>query len=56
MTQKELVTRVAALEGKKHEASVGDIREILRILAQLEADTGEVAALIRKMASSKGEK
>lgn len=37
MNLKELASTVADFEGKKHEASIGDIREILKILVQLDA-------------------
>ena len=33
----QLSSIVARYEGKKHQATIGDIREILRILAELEA-------------------
>jgi hypothetical protein len=32
MTIKELVSKIAKLEGKKHQASVGDVREIVGLL------------------------
>jgi len=35
MTIKELVKHIATFEGKKHEASVSDIREIVGILSDL---------------------
>lgn len=35
MTIKELVSHIAKLEGKKHEASVGDIKEIVGLLSDL---------------------
>ncbi len=31
MKIRELVSKIAKLEGKKHQASVGDVREILKI-------------------------
>lgn len=37
MTIQKLANQLAKIEGKKHEASVGDIREILRALCALEA-------------------
>lgn len=49
MTKKELVKAIASLEGKKHQASVGDIREILTIIEQLEKNSGgEVVACIQR--------
>jgi hypothetical protein len=33
MNIKELATHVAKLEGKKHQASIGDVREIIGILS-----------------------
>ncbi len=35
MTLNQLASRIAKAEGKKHQASVGDIREILGILADI---------------------
>jgi hypothetical protein len=35
MNIKELVSHIAEQEGKKHEASVGDVREIVGILSDL---------------------
>ncbi len=33
MTIKELVSKIAKLEGKKHQASVGDVREIVGLVS-----------------------
>lgn len=59
MTFKELASRLAKAEGKKHQASVGDVRELLSKLAQMIKDdpitvlqTLQVAAA-RKKASKK---
>ncbi len=42
MTKKMTLVRLASLiakrEGKKHQASIGDIREILKIIMQLELE------------------
>lgn len=35
MTLKELVSAIAKEEGKKHQASVGDVREIVGIISDL---------------------
>lgn len=32
MTIKELVSKISKLEGKKHQASVGDVREIIALV------------------------
>ena len=40
---KELVAIVAKEEGKKHESSVGDVREIVSILSDLEYQTDGAA-------------
>lgn len=37
MTLNQLASAIAKLEGKKHQASIGDIREILKILVEAEA-------------------
>lgn len=56
MTLKELVSQIAKLEGKNHEASVGDIREILAILADLEAEGWGVCQLLARMAAKRASK
>lgn len=33
MTVKELVSKLAKLEGKRHQASVGDIRELVGLIS-----------------------
>ena len=38
MTLQKLATLIAKREGKKHEASIGDIREILKIIIDLELE------------------
>lgn len=38
MAQAKLASKIAKVEGKKHEASVGDIREILKIQEKLFVD------------------
>jgi len=37
MTIQTLASQLAKMEGKKHQASIGDIRELLRMIAGLEA-------------------
>ena len=38
MTLRKLASEIAKREGKKHQASIGDIREILKIIAEIEAE------------------
>ena len=38
MTLNRLASQIAKFEGKKHQASIGDIREILKILINLLCD------------------
>lgn len=38
MTLNKLASMIAKREGKKHQASIGDIREILRIICALDAE------------------
>lgn len=37
MNRNQLASRIAKIEGKKHQASIGDIREILKDLVMLQA-------------------
>lgn len=39
MTLNKLASAIAKREGKKHQASIGDVREILRILCDLEFES-----------------
>lgn len=39
MTFNKLASAIAKAEGKKHQASIGDIREILRIIIRMQAIT-----------------
>lgn len=39
MTRQALASRIAKSEGLKHQATVADIREILRLIVQIELDT-----------------
>jgi hypothetical protein len=46
MTLNELASLIANAEGKKHQASIGDVREILKILrATLKSEFAGMAAL-----------
>lgn len=48
MTMTKLASMIAKAEGKKHQASIGDIREILKILARLMLATpGVYTCLVR---------
>ena len=38
MTLNQLASKIAKREGKKHQSSIGDIREILKIMVELEAE------------------
>lgn len=38
MTQKTLASQISIREGKKHEASIGDIREIIKITEMIFAE------------------
>jgi len=35
MTPNSLASRIAKSEGKKHEASIGDVREIVRLIIEI---------------------
>ena len=54
MTFNKLASEIAKMEGKKHQASVGDVREILALLSERLA--GRDAASIIKMLIVNGEK
>lgn len=38
MTLNQLASKIAKREGKKHQSSIGDIREILKIMIEPEAE------------------
>lgn len=40
MNMKELASKIAAREGKKVEVSIGNIREILKIVVDMEVESG----------------
>lgn len=47
MTLKELAAAIAAAEGKKNQVKIGDIREILRVIADLAVEDPEVIVTLR---------
>jgi hypothetical protein len=50
MTLRKLATRLAKLEGKKHEASIGDIRELLKLIVKLNNETsGDIELLLNEL-------
>ena len=56
MTINELASALAKAEGKKHQASIGDIRELLKLLVEAEAGSivdagGESPAVIIRSAA-----
>ena len=42
MTIRKLASLIALKEGKKSQASIGNIREILHVLAEMEADAAQL--------------
>jgi len=62
MTIQTLASKVAKVEGKKSQASIGDVREILAILADLiyaeesQPYTGSESATIAEALYAEGEK
>jgi len=56
MTQKKLAEIVAKLEGKKHQASIADIREIIRILVDLECKGKGISTLLARAAAKRKKK
>lgn len=47
-TKKQLASKIAKLEGKKHQASIGDIREIVKIVFSLIKQEEGVRSLFLK--------
>lgn len=43
----QIVSAIAAKEGRKHEAPVGDIREIVSIISDMVFDDDEVANVLK---------
>lgn len=65
MTLQKLATKLAKLEGKKVEVSIGNIREVLKLLVQLEVEArlqlgvdlpSEVIQALNEAASKKAAK
>lgn len=52
MTIKELASKIAKIEGKKSQARIGDIREILGILSDLMIDESQIATIVMIMLES----
>lgn len=46
MTLKQLASQIAKLEGKKSQARIGDIRELLAILSDLMTKDSEASAAL----------
>lgn len=46
MTLNQLASKIAKLEGKKSEVSIGNIREILGILSDLTLENPEITMLL----------
>ena len=56
MTYKELVAQIATREGRKSQVKVGDIKEILSILADLNAEGTGALAVLEKLSESRAKK
>lgn len=53
MTLKQLVSEIARREGQKSQVKVGDIREIIRIIVDMEVEGEYPSELIKKLAKRK---
>lgn len=53
MTLNQLVSAIAAREGKKSQVKVGDIREILRVIADLMVEDPEVMVTLVRYANKR---
>jgi hypothetical protein len=53
MTLKELASAIAKREGKKSQVKIGDIREILRIIADLMVEDPEVMVVLVRYANKR---
>ena len=56
MTLKELASKISKLEGKKHEASVGDVREIIGLISDQLASDPALADLLIKNGKRRSKK
>jgi hypothetical protein len=56
MTIKELASAIALAEGKKSQVKIGDIREILRIIADLMVEDPEVMVTLVRYANKRAKK
>lgn len=54
MTVKELCSKIAKAEGKKHEASIGDVREIVGIICEqfYSMSEGDFANLVNALVAA----
>lgn len=53
MTLKQLISAIAAREGKKSQVKIGDIREILRVIADLAVEDPEVIVVLVRYANKR---
>lgn len=56
MSIKALVSAIAAVEGKKSQASIGDIREIVAIIADMIGDDPEILYILDRYAADRKRK
>ena len=56
MNVKELASAIAYAEGKKLQVKIGDIREILRIIADLAVEDPEVIVALVRYANKRARK
>lgn len=49
MSPRELASKIAKIEGKKSQARIGDIREIISIIADLSYKSGDPIQTIMKL-------
>lgn len=48
MTIKQLASEIAKREGKKHQTSIGDVREIIKLLKKLIKEDPSILLLLTK--------
>lgn len=53
LTLKQLISAIAVREGKKSQVKIGDIREILRVIADLAAEDPEVIVTLVRYAKKR---